>query len=168
MAAFVPKVGPVTGSTIYIDNQLKARDTSITLPEVTPTTADVNAMGTMSVPVWQLLENMEMTFTKIGVDLGFRDTLKLGVSAIEARFMQNIIDAQGNQKSVMCKAFCSGMLTSIPGIGVEVGSATENEITYSLTRYQLFVDGQEAILVDRLAGIVRIGGTTVTDELSGL
>ena len=168
MAAFVPKVGPVIGSTVYIDNELKARDVSVTLPEITPTTADVQALGTMTVPVWQLLENMEMTFTKIGVDLGFRSCLKAGMTALEVRFAQPIIGAQGDKKPAICKAFCRGMLGSIPGIGLEVGSTIESEITFHLTRYQLFIEGQEAILVDRLAGIVRIGGETLTNDLSGL
>lgn len=168
MAAFVPKVGPVTGCTVYIDNQLKARDTSVTLPEITPTTADVQAMGTMTVPVWQLLENMEMTFTKVGIDMGFRSCLKAGVTSLEVRFTQTVIDAQGQQKTVLCKAFCRGTLGTIPGIGLEVGSAVENELTYHLSRYNLFVDGQEAVLVDRLAGIVKIGGEELTSDLSGL
>lgn len=168
MAAFVPVVGPVTGSTVYIDNKLRARDVSVTMPEITPVTADVQAMGTMTVPVWQLLENLEMTFTKIGVDMGFSACIKTGVTALEVRFTQTIMDAQGKQKTVLCKAFCRGMLSSIPGIGLEVGSPVENEIPYYLTRYQLYIDGQEAVLVDRLAGLARVGGETITNDLAGL
>lgn len=168
MAAFVPITGAVTGATVYIGGKLVARDCAITLPEITPMTAEVQAMGTMTMPIWELLEAMEMTFNKIGVDQGFREALVPGVTAVEVRFTQTQTDATGKTKTIMCKAFCKGMTLSIPGISVEVGSASENEIPYSLTRYQLFANGAEAILVDRLAGKVRINGVDYTGGLAGL
>ena len=168
MAKFVPITSAVTGATIYIKNKLVARDCAITLPEITPQTVDVQAMGTMTMPLWELLESLEMAITKVGVDLGLRDAIIPGIASIEARFTQTKTDADGNSKTIMCKAFCRGQSLAIPGIGVEVGSASENELSYSLTRYQLFVEGEEVILVDRLAGIVRIAGKTYTDGLAGL
>ena len=32
-------------------------------------------MGTMSLPIWQLIENMELAITKIGVDKGLRSMI---------------------------------------------------------------------------------------------
>lgn len=168
MAAFVPITGAVTGATLYINGTLVARDCAITLPEITPMTAEVQAMGTMTQPIWELIENMEMTVTKIGVDLGFRQAIVPGVSSIEARFTQTQTDANGKTKTIMCKAFCKGQTLSIPGIAVEVGSASENEIPYALTRYQLFANGAEAILADRLAGKLRVNGVDYTSGLAGL
>lgn len=68
--AFVNVTGPVVAETVYANNKLVAKDVELTLPAVTPTTADVQAMGTMSIPIPQLLENMELSITKIGTDLG--------------------------------------------------------------------------------------------------
>lgn len=62
----------MVANTAYVDNTLVARDVAITLPEVTPQTSDTQAMGTLSLPIWQLLENMELAITKIGLDLGLR------------------------------------------------------------------------------------------------
>lgn len=168
MPRFVPITGAVTGATLYVENQLKARDCTINLPDINPMTVDVQATGTLTMPIWELLENLEMSFVKIGVDLGFKDSLRPGVSSVEARFTQTQTDANGKNKTIMCKAFCTGMTSSIPGISVEVGSASENEIPFYLTRYLLFIDGKEAILVDKLAGIVRINGVNYTDGLAGL
>lgn len=168
MAAFVPVTGAVTGATLYINGKLVARDATITLPEITPMTAEVKAMGTMTQPLWELLENMELTVAKVGVDLGFREAIVPGTSSIEARFTQTQTDANGKTKTIMCKAFCKGQSLSIPGISVEVGNPSENEVPYSLTRYQLFVNGADAILVDRLAGKVRINGVDYTNGLAGL
>lgn len=165
---FVPICGPVVAETSYMDNKLVARDTAITLPEVTPVTADVAAMGTMTIPIWALLENMEATITKIGVDSGLRDAIKPDMKPIEHRWVQTITDANGNTKNVGCKAFLRGIPTKIPGIGITVGEPSENETTFSVTRYQLFVDGEEMWCIDRLAGICRIGGKDYAGNLRSM
>ena len=163
MSKFVNICGPVVGTTVYSNNVLVARDTAITLPEVTPVTADLAAMGTFSIPIWQLLENMETTITKIGVDMGLRELIKPDMKPLEFRWVQTVTDANGVTKNVGCKAFIKGIPSKIPGIGVTVGEASENECAIATTRYNLFVDGQEMFLVDRLAGVVRIGGKNYAD-----
>lgn len=163
MAAFVNISGPVVANTAYVENKLVARDVSATLPEVTPTTVDVQAMGTWSIPIWQLLEDMQMTITKIGVDLGLRSMITPEPLALELRWVQTVTDANGATKNVGCKAFIRGIPASIPGIGVNIGEASENEVTFSATRYQLMVDGTEMFLIDRLAGRLRIAGKDYAD-----
>ena len=46
--AFVNICGPVVADTAYSNGSLVARDVAITLPEVTPLTADLQAMGTFT------------------------------------------------------------------------------------------------------------------------
>ena len=163
MSKFVNICGPVIGTTVYSEGALVARDTAITLPEVTPLTADLQAMGTFSLPIWQLIENMETAITKIGADMGLRGIIKPDMKPLEFRWVQTITDANGTTKNVGCKAFIKGIPNKIPGIGVTVGEASENECTIATTRYNLFVDGQEMFLIDRLAGIVRIAGKNYAD-----
>lgn len=158
MSKFVNICGPVVGVTVYCNNKLVARDSTVTLPEVTPVTADISAMGTLSLPIWQLIENMETAITKIGVDMGLREIIKPDMKPLEFRWAQTITDANGVTKNVGCKAFIKGIPNKIPGIGVTVGEASESECTIATTRYNLFVDGNEMLLVDRLAGVVRIAG----------
>lgn len=165
---FVNICGPVVGTTAYCEGALVARDTAITLPEVTPVTADLQAMGTFSLPIWQLIENMETAITKIGADMGLRALIKPDMKPLEFRWVQTVTDANGTTKNVGCKAFIKGIPNKIPGIGVTVGEASENECTIATTRYNLFVDGQEMFLIDRLAGIVRIAGTNYGDMNSML
>jgi len=62
--------GAVVADTVYADNVLVAKDVSFTLPGIEFVTADVQAMGNMTVPLVGLLENMELAITKIGVDMG--------------------------------------------------------------------------------------------------
>lgn len=168
MAAFVNISGPIVANTAYVNNALVARDVAATLPEVTPITVDVQAMGTWSLPIWQLVEDMQFSITKIGIDMGLRSMLKPEPLSMELRFVQTTTDANGNTKNSGCKAFLKGIPISIPGIGVEIGSASENECTYSITRYQLVCDGVEMLLIDRLAGILRIGGKDYASELTNL
>lgn len=166
--SFVNICGPVVADTIYSDGKLVARDVSVTLPEITPMTADLQAMGTFSIPIWQLIEHMETSITKIGIDEGFRSMIKPDMKPFECRWVQTVTDANGHTKNVGCKAFIKGVPSKIPGIGLGVGEASESEITIATVRYSLFVDGKEMFLVDRLAGIVRIDGKDYADLSSML
>ena len=165
---FVPINGPVIADTVYVDNKLVARDVSATLPEVTATTADVQAMGTLSLPIWQLIEHMETAITKIGVDLGFASLIKPDMKAIELRWVQTVTDSNGKTKNVGCKAFIKGIPNKIPGIGLEVGATIEGEVTLATTRYKLVVDGKEICLIDKLAGICKINGKDYAGGIKSL
>ena len=168
MAAFVNICGPVVADTVYSDGRLVARDVAITLPEITPITADLPAMGTMSMPIWQQLENMEATITKTGTDEGLRALIKPDMKPLEARWVQTVTDDEGAPKNVGCKAFIKGIPNKIPGVGVTVGETSESECTIMVTRYALFVDGAEMFLVDRLAGIIRIDGKDYAGDIGSM
>lgn len=168
MGNFVPKSGPVVADTVYCDNELVARDVSVTLPEVAAVTVDIQAMGTMSVPVWQLIENMETVVTMIGLDNGLRKAIKPEMKPLEFRWVQPVIGADGITKNAGCKAFIKGIPTKIPSISLEVGSQSEGEVSLMTSRYNLFVDGKEMFLIDRLAGTVRIDGVDYAGGLDSM
>ena len=163
MPEFIPKNGPVVADTVYSDGAQVARDIAVTLPEVAAMTVDIQAMGTMSVPIWSLLENMETAITMIGADERLRKVIKPDMKPLEFRWVQTVTDANGTTRNVGCKAFIKGIPAKIPGIGVTVGEASEAECTIATTRFNLFVDGQEMFLIDRLAGVVRIAGKNYAD-----
>ena len=126
-------------------------------------TADLQAMGTFSLPIWQLLEHMETAVTKIGIDEGFRAMIKPDMKPFECRWVQTLTDANGHTRNVGCKAFIKGVPSKIPGIELGVGETSENEVTIATSRYVLNVDGKEMVYVDRFAGIVRIDGKDYAD-----
>lgn len=160
--------GPVVADTVYSGDTLVAKDTSFTLPGISFMTADVQAMGNMTVPLIGLLENMELAITKIGVDKGLGSMNKLEKQNFEFRWVQNIVKADGSQATVGCKAFVRTLPGAIPEIGVELGSTPELENTYNVTRMQIYVDGQEVVCVDRLSQILRINGKDYYKEISSL
>lgn len=162
---FVPICGPVVANTVYSENELVGKDVGVTLPEVTPQTADLEALGTFSVPMWNRLEDMETAITKIGADLGMKKMLSGNKVSMEIRFVQTVTQADATIKNIGCKAFLTLIPKSIPGVELAVGEATENEMTYSTLRYQLYVDGEEMWCVDRLAGICRINGVDYAADI---
>ncbi len=160
--------GPIVADTVYVNNKLVAKDVAITLPEVTPTAVDVEATGTMSLPLWQRLENMEYTITKIGFDMGLAAMIAVNPAPMECRFVQDVTDANGNTRQVGCKAFLKGVASVIPGFELTPGEVGENEMTMNALRYQLFVDGKEVFLIDRIAGIVKINGVDYMQTTNSL
>lgn len=53
-------------------------------------------------------------------------------------------------------------------MGVEVGSATEAENAYNVTRLQIYANGVEICCVDRLAQILRINGKDYMSQINNL
>ena len=69
--------GPILADTLYCDGWLAGRDVEFTLPDITFKTAEIQAMGTMVTPLIGLVENMELTITRVGVDSGYGDLNEL-------------------------------------------------------------------------------------------
>jgi len=160
--------GPVVADTVYSDNVLVAKDTAFKLPGIEFMTADVQAMGTMTVPLIGLMKNMALTITKIGVDNGLSRLNRLEKQNLEFRWVQSVISSDGTQSSEGCKAFVRTLPGDIPEIGVEVGSATEAEMTYNITRLQIYMGGVEILCVDRLSQILRVNGKDYYQSIDNL
>ena len=143
MSLWLDLKGPILADTVYIDGKLVAKDVTITLPAVTPVTADFEAMGTYTAPMTGQIEAMEAAITKIGIDLGLRDLVKFESKTIEVRWAQDVKSSDGSTKTEGCKAFLRSVPKTIPGLSVDPGNPSENEITLAVSRYHLFVAGTE-------------------------
>lgn len=163
------KKAGVIANSLYVEDALAAKDIRFTLPEVLMQTADVQAMGTLSLPLIGLLENMELSITEVGLSVNSAKINKLEKQTFEFRWVQEKIADDGSVKMEGCKAFIrTAPGTGIPGVAVENGSVTELEGSYNVTRYQLYVDGEEVILVDRISGILKINGVDYYDQVKSL
>lgn len=163
MAGWTDIPGAVAGTTVYTDGTLAARNCSATLPEVSMTTVELPAGGTVEMPVPGLVDAMEMTITLGASDDGFGALSSPEPHEVEVRWAQQMVDAQGKSKMVGYKAFVNAYAKTIPGVSLEVGSAGENEVTLGVTRYRLVKDGEEILLIDQLNGIFKIMGTEYAD-----
>lgn len=157
--------GPILADTVYVDGVLSAKDVTITLPAVTLVTADFKAMGTYTAPLTGQIEAMEASITKIGVDYGLRNIVKLQSKTLEVRWAQDVKYADGSSKTEGCKAFMRCVPKLIPGLSVDPGNLSENEITLAVSRYQLFVAGNEFWLIDQLNTIMRVDGMDYVKDL---
>ena len=153
--------GPILADTVYINGVLVAKDVTITLPAVTHVTADYKAMGTYTGQI----EGMEAAITKIGIDKGLRSMVQLESKTLEVRWAQDVKYADGSTKTEGCKAFMRCVPKLIPGLSVDPGNPSENEVTLAVSRYQLFVAGNEYWLIDQLNTIMRIGGVDYVKDL---
>ena len=168
MATWLDIKGPVVADTVYSDNVLVAKDVAFALPGIEFLTADVQAMGNLSVPLIGLLENMELSITKIGLDQGIGKMNKLKKQNFEFRWVQNVVKSDGSTAVEGCKAFVRTMPSSFPGTDIEVGSASEHENTYTVTRMQIYANGVEICCVDRLSQILRINGEDYMSKINNL
>lgn len=168
MATWLDIKGPVVADTVYADNVLVAKDTTFTLPGLAFLTADVKAMGNLTVPLIGLLENMELAITKIGIDNGLGRMNRLNKQNFEFRWVQNVVKSDGSTGVEGCKAFVRTMPGAFPETGVEIGNAPEQENTYNVTRMQIFANGEEILCVDRLSQILRINGVDYMTQINNL
>ena len=169
MGKWVDKRGPIEANTIYANGILAATDANVTLPEVTFMTAEVKAMGTMSIPLTNAIEDMEFAINKVGVDKNMTRLTTPGKKKIEVRWVHDVIKSDGTTKEEGCKAFIDcAPITLHPGASLEIGSSSENDLTYKVTRYKLVVNGEEILLVDRLAHIIKVNGVDYSRKYDSL
>lgn len=162
------KIGTVVGVTAYADNVLVAEDVTISLPETTPKTQTFNAMGEIELPL-PLVEAMEATINKIGIDKGFIKLLVPKKRKFEFRWVLTKIKKDGSQEFVGYKAFITGIpKTFFPGGDIAPGENYEGAIPIAVTRYQLYVDGEEKILIDKLKNQLKIDGEDYASGIKNL
>ena len=165
--AALDKMGAVLATKVLCDNITVAEDVVVTLPDVELITAEVKAMGTYNVPT-PLTNPLEPTITSVSIDKGLFNMLGLESKTFEFRFVTNFLNTSGDTEVHGCKAFIKGIPTKIPGGSIEPGASWSGDVPISATRYQLFVDGVEKILIDKLKNICKINGIDYAKEMKSL
>lgn len=161
------KMGAVLATKVLCDNVTVAEDVNLSLPDITFITAEVNGLGKINIPTC-LTEAMQSTVTSVGMDKGFFGMLGLNSKTFEYRFAANNLETSGDTGVKGYKAFLRGIPSNVPGGAVEPGSSWSGDVTFEVTRYQLFADGVERILIDKLKGICKINGKDYAKEIQSL
>ena len=161
------KMGAVLATKVLCDNDVVAEDVSITLPDINFVTSEVNGLGKINIPTC-LTEALQSTITSVGMDQGFFNMLGLSSKIFEYRFVKSSLDTSGDTGVKGYKAFLKGLTSNIPGGGVEPGSSWSGDVTFEVTRYQLYADGVEKILIDKIKGICKINGKDYAKEIQSL
>ena len=166
--ARLAKKGTVVATSVYVDDTLAAEDVTISLPEVTLKTQTFNAMGDIEMPI-PLVEAMEATINKVGIDKGLFKLLTPEKHKIEVRWAQTVVKEDGSQEIEGCKVFITGIpKTFFPGGDIAPGENYEGAIPIAVTRYQKYVNGEETILVDKLKGQLKNNGKDYAKNINNL
>lgn len=161
--------GAVNGTTGYVEGTLVGKDVTISLPEVAAALGEVQAMGTMEIPIIGILDAMEASIKRIGVDMGLAKCCAPESKTYEFRWVQQVTKSDGTTSVEGCKAFIRGVpKIIIPGMDIEPGATVETEIPLAVSRYQLFVGGKEVLCVDRLSQILRVDGKDYYSNVNSL
>lgn len=159
----------VYANTVGGEQKLVAKDVEISLPDVKNKTVDATAMGDFSVPVIGQFENMEATIHHIGADAGLAAMLAQETLEIEIRWVEQIMQEGGAQKTVGCKAFLTGFPTSaVPQITVKPGEAVDVEVPYTITGYKMIKDGETLWDINRLSQKLEINGTDYFEDMNSM
>lgn len=125
-------------------------------------------MGTYTAPILGQIEAMEASITKIGIDLGLRNMMKLESKTIEIRWAQDVKQARRLHQDRRLQGVPPLRLQGHPGLSVDPGNTSENEATFAVSRYQLYVGGAEYWLIDQLNTILRVGGVDYAKDIRSL
>lgn len=166
--AGLEKIGAVVGVTVYVDDVLVAEGVTISLPEVNPKKQTLPGMGDIELPL-PITDALEATVNKIGIDKGFINLLVPERRKFEFRWAQSSTKEDGALKNKGYKAFITGVPKVIfPGGDIAMGENYEGAIPIAVTRYQLYVDGEEKILVDKLKNQLKVNGKDYAKGINSL
>lgn len=164
----------INANTLYAnrigeEQVLVGKDAQITLPSVTNMTTDANLMGNFTVPILAQIENMQTTVHHIGVVNRIKNLLGQESIELEMRWVQQVMTADAAQGTVSGKAFITGYpQTVMPEIDIQPGQSVDLEMIYTVSKYKLVVDGETLCNIDRIAGILEIGGKDYFADLSSM
>ena len=161
------KMGAVLATKVLCNNITVAEDVTLSLPDITFVTVEQNGLGKISIPTC-LTEAMQSTVTSVGMDKGCFNMLGLSSKTFEYRFVKNLLETSGDTGVKGYKAFLRGIPSNIPGGAVEPGSSWSGDVTFEITRYQLYADGVEKILIDKLKGVCKINGVDYAKDIQSL
>lgn len=154
---YVNKTSVVEGTSLYVGSRIVGNDVTVTLPEVTSVTVDVNGlMGTVGVPLLHRLEDMELTISKEGLDSNGAILTSPGRKEVTAKWAYDSIDSAGNVTIKGGKAIMTVMPKTIsPGMDLEPGETSEGDLTFGVLVYRLYLDGKLVLHVNRLTGTLQ-------------
>lgn len=146
----------VLADTWYINKKLAGEGVSVTLPGIEWLTQSIKAGGNIDIPLVGMTDALDCNVTTDGGIL--ENAIMPGLQTHEFRWAKEIVKTDGTTDTVGCKAFLKMMSKNIPEQAVEEQETMESSYDYSVSRYQLYEDGKEKFLYDKLAGTLRIDG----------
>lgn len=156
---YITKAGAINRTRLYKDNEAVANDIDFNISAVTPTTVTHRVgMGNIDIPMTGYFESISLTITKQGVDRALAQLSEPTSQNLTIKWAQEMIDENALSTPVGCVAKLTCIPTSIPALAITEGEIPSNELSFTVTRVEIYVDGEEFWVVDMLKCIHRING----------
>lgn len=150
----------------------QADNVTITLPEISFGTTDVNIMGNVSVPDFTRIDNFTLTANVAVDNPDSIPLLQLGEGGIAnwkiTYAVGNINVSTGLEELIPCTIFATGYITSIPNAAIEQGADGMAEISMNLISLRKMRGTDMVYNVNRLTGDIMIGDQRLTAALQTL
>lgn len=167
---FLDISGPVLANTLYAGDDFSkpvAESVKVELPGLNFITIEYNN-GNKIVAVLPQVEELETKITKVGMDNGLFALLKPNKIKMELRIAAQSLKMSGDTKVGSIRVYITGTPKSGIGGTVEPGTSWEGDISLTVYRYEIFLDGVEHLCVDVLKNILRINGEDCADDISSI
>ena len=158
--------GAIQRTSVYVDGNLLAFNTTVTLPDITPTLSELlGAGGTFEMPVYSKLEPMECTVNVSGTSNPLFSACKPGKHELQVNLPQAVVKTDGSFSNAHIKAYLTVLPKMIPGGDYAWGEVKENSITFSVVSYKITVDGETKFDVNVLSGDFEVDGSDVNENV---
>lgn len=161
--------GAVIATSVYASGTQIAGNIPVKLPEITPKLVEITAAGgTLEIPVWQLIDAMESSISKTGLDKSYAQVITPEAFDLIINIVQQSVSADGTTTPQHIKAYQRVIPKSAPGLELTPGESGENEITFSVLSYQLYLDGSKVLDIDVPKGICFVGGKDYSEGVRNM
>lgn len=161
----------VEGHRVLDDGTVCEDITSVSLPTISHTTSTIKAAGMamdVDVPDTTHLDAAEIS---IAHNNGYNCPLLKtpGKHSLEARVVRQRYNVQaGAIEHEQLKFRATVLHKSTEGGTIETGNPYGSTEKYSVLRYEEIVNGETVMLIDAMAGIIKVNGKSFTDEVENL
>lgn len=161
--------GAVLAESVYAGDTLIALNTTITLPDITPTTADLTTRGgIISMPNYHKLESMECTVSKHGVDTAWLAASKPEAFDLIANIVQQKTSPDGTYVPEHIKVYLRVIPKNIVGGDFAWGDNIEHDLTFEVISYKLTLNGETVLNIDKPNGIFEYQGKDYNKEVQAM
>lgn len=162
------KKGAILANSIYCDGKIIADDAEITLPDLEFLTAEIQAAGPVEIPLWGLLNAIELGITVPGIS---KDCAKLAQPEphnIVINAVQQKVAMDGTVDVEQIKVSATGTGKKAPSGAPKTGEVASQEYIISCSAYKLDVDGDEVYNVNKFTGDCFIAGKNYGKKVKSL
>lgn len=154
---------PINPTTPNADN------VTITLPDLSFSTTDVNILGTLSVPDFTRIDNFSVSINIANDNPDSAPLKQIGLQEWKITYCIGVINsATGLEQFIPYTIYCKGYISSIPLGTIEQGGDGLVEISMNCTSIKKQQGTETLFEIDRLNGKIKIGDTDYSSSINSL